>query len=731
MTSIKNLYILSLVSDQTTPDDCQTIVSTNPIQEPVIDNGTIFSLIIVTATNDGKDIEKIEGKYVFGSNVDEKISCIFNQPDLILTCGNIADETVFKKIQTDFTERTNTEIQNILKDSPYPGDTDFQKWLNTFVGGVAMNLCVSHFMTFDQDKIGSPFGKILVCLPPCDITPEILTQNWFRYLSFTTRIVQCIVKNSCCFDFTFPDCPDEVEPPQVEPPVEPPEVEPPENCPDVTEPSNNDTHQQHYHVNLNNSKPLHSPPKKNINCELISVNSGETSTSFELISVNSEQTKPDFEMMSINSNKVFTSNLDCEMMSISSGETLSSSVNLELVSVHSIEPPVETPEPPVVTPEPPVETPEPTPEIICNCPCLIGKLWAVELERLWKGWFHCFGKGPCYKFDIAIFCAISGYACFFEERIKCLCFKLHCFDEKINKKIEDLCKKIKDGCDAITEKTQDFDDKFKQSLDLITSTLILGLESITTSHQDAISKITIHSENKKGDINSHVNNALTRLNDQKNQHLTTLNLSKNQHIKDIDERKSKIIKEICKIVEEKEAILDKAGATWKKRLAECSQVQKNKIREFSEAQKKKILECIEERHEEQKKVLESIEERLEEQKKKIQECFEEGLEEQKKKIQECFEEGLEKQKKKIRKFTENLLIKQKKKFDDYIIEKLTSGKIRSIMLNIDSNSSSSKRNGSGLHNYGNTTSTRIENLENEMGDIREILTYVRKHYESS
>ena len=160
---------------------------------------TIHTLIRVDPTDDGKNIKKIDAVYSFGLSTSDKIIFQLCDPDFlkVFKCEEDQD-TLFDRLHADFVKREQDEIDILLDKSPYPGSTEFQKWINTFVGSSSVTLSTFHWLMHDGECIGFPFGPIEHCFPPCKFSICLLNQNMFKYLTFLVKMIKCISPKCQC-----------------------------------------------------------------------------------------------------------------------------------------------------------------------------------------------------------------------------------------------------------------------------------------------------------------------------------------------------------------------------------------------------------------------------------------------------------------------------------------------------------------------------------------------------
>ncbi len=187
MAEIKALHILI--------ENCKLeVVEINESETNLLTpSKTIHTLIRVDPTEDGKNIKKIYAVYSFGLSTSDKIIFQLCDPDFlkVFKCEEDQD-TLFDRLHADFVKREQEEIDALLDKSPYPGTTEFQKWVNTFVGSASVTLSTFHWLMHDGECIGCPFGPIEHCFPPCKFNICLLNQNMFKYLSFLVKMIKCI-----------------------------------------------------------------------------------------------------------------------------------------------------------------------------------------------------------------------------------------------------------------------------------------------------------------------------------------------------------------------------------------------------------------------------------------------------------------------------------------------------------------------------------------------------------
>lgn len=293
MTEVQQLYIL-------TDSNCE-ITASNTLLTPETE---IYSLVTVTPNQNGDDVDMIQGKYVYGNAPGQEVMFVEDCANLgpIVICPG---STLLEKIKLNFLSKTQEQICEILQESIYPGDTEIQKYVNTFVGGIAMTFFTYKMAALDQSEINMPFNPFCPCSPLQDIELTDLTNSLFNYYSYMIAVMKCL-----------PICP-------------------------------------------------------------------------------------------------------------------------------------------------------------------IGKLWLLEVYKTWTVWgADCFEDGPCYHNDVAIYCTIQGFSCYFYETVQKICDKIDDFEELVKKAIEEICSKLEEALQKIDEKCQEFEEKFEKALCTITCTGMMIVKMI-------------------------------------------------------------------------------------------------------------------------------------------------------------------------------------------------------------------------------------------------------------
>jgi len=409
---IKPLTILTI--------DCQTFASENDDILPSSTSPTSFpySIIKVKPTEDGQDISEITGCYIYGLCSDEKVLCEFKELELtkVFKCQSSEDsDSLFTRIHKDFVIRSAAQKDQVLKDSSYPGETELQKWTNTFSGSVAVTLCTFAWMMHDQKSICNPFGPIDPCFPPCELSIYLLNQSIFRYVRYIIDMIKCI------------------DPPDLDRTI----------C-----------------------------LKKVCSCK------GKKN--------------------------------EC---------------------------------------------------------CLIGRLWGCEIERLYCIWFKCFPCGPKLKYEVAIYCAIQGFACYFSEKKQKVVKKIKEFDQKVYKACDLIQGKVNEALKTIEEAHNKAQTNGKNLLntistsreaaeDSISNKQTKAVEEITKTHQDRVSKLRETGDQiNKSIIHSGVK-AKNAMNKTRGQMLESMDLHEAETDHTLTELHKKLVKSISSVkIPQKKAMI--------------------------------------------------------------------------------------------------------------------------------------------------------------------------------
>ena len=196
MSKVQSLYILSKI------EDCECIIqATN--DSPITPQTLPYSLVTVLPNDDNTDVQTIRGKYVYGCLDCPQVKEFIYDPanlDPIFMC---AGDNLIQKLQLLWLS-TPADVQcEILHNSIYPGDTDIQRYINSFTGGMAMTLftykmaitlpCLESDECDKKLPFGdAPFGPFNPCSPIQDVTLEVLSRNLYKYYTYLINFSKCI-----------------------------------------------------------------------------------------------------------------------------------------------------------------------------------------------------------------------------------------------------------------------------------------------------------------------------------------------------------------------------------------------------------------------------------------------------------------------------------------------------------------------------------------------------------
>ena len=189
-----------------------------------------YAIIEVDPTPNGNIIRNLHSRYVYGPNRGEYIETtledfnlrsVFSNDypetdsvlDIVLDCYrrmiNSSREKVIHPTEPELNgSLTNPETgelkfesnshNNAINPLSFPGDTETEQFINSFMTGIASNLSIFGIIRQNQTKIGSPFHPVIIQLPDCpDDNPEsYCTRKVGKYLSFYTRLLQAICRGN-------------------------------------------------------------------------------------------------------------------------------------------------------------------------------------------------------------------------------------------------------------------------------------------------------------------------------------------------------------------------------------------------------------------------------------------------------------------------------------------------------------------------------------------------------
>ena len=96
------------------------------------------------------------------------------------------------KLMNIFSELILSESHNkiILKGIDYPGSDERQKFINAFVAGASLILCVYNILgqsskdVFTKNSSNNPFYPLNLGFPSIDVTPNLLNQQLYNYIEY-------------------------------------------------------------------------------------------------------------------------------------------------------------------------------------------------------------------------------------------------------------------------------------------------------------------------------------------------------------------------------------------------------------------------------------------------------------------------------------------------------------------------------------------------------------------
>jgi len=151
----------------------------------------VYSSIKVVPDDNLKNIKSITCTYNYGKKFADKYRCSFNNPDPTnLMVGDSDDLST--KLMNIFSELILSESHNkiILKGIEYPGCDERQKFINAFVAGASLILCVYNILgqsskdVFTKNSSNNPFYPLNLGFPSIEVTPNLLNQQLYNYIEY-------------------------------------------------------------------------------------------------------------------------------------------------------------------------------------------------------------------------------------------------------------------------------------------------------------------------------------------------------------------------------------------------------------------------------------------------------------------------------------------------------------------------------------------------------------------
>ena len=167
----------------------------------------VYSIIEVIPDENNENIKLIKGVYNYGKKFDDKYRCTFSTPDLT-SILNGKGSSLLSRLKYLFDDLLTSDSHNdmILKGIEYTGNTERQKFINAFVSGVSIILCVYDILgksantMYNTDSLDSsgnfsngnfrssvasnPFYPLNLCFPNINVDINLLNQNFYNYVSY-------------------------------------------------------------------------------------------------------------------------------------------------------------------------------------------------------------------------------------------------------------------------------------------------------------------------------------------------------------------------------------------------------------------------------------------------------------------------------------------------------------------------------------------------------------------
>ena len=151
----------------------------------------IYSILEIVPDKDFRNIAVIKGLYNYGRKINDRQKCKFNQPNFLDVIDGSGSDLVNRLINL-FQDMIRDEQLSglILKGLKYPGASEQQKFINAFVSGAAMILCMAEFIKGaadiedNKELYKNPVYPLNLCFPSLKISPIILNSHFYHYLAY-------------------------------------------------------------------------------------------------------------------------------------------------------------------------------------------------------------------------------------------------------------------------------------------------------------------------------------------------------------------------------------------------------------------------------------------------------------------------------------------------------------------------------------------------------------------
>ncbi len=181
MTRIEPLYILTTTKGI-------KITNYNPNYKK---DNKIYSYIEVVPDDTYENIKQIKGVYKYGKKINNNYKCTFNDPDPMEYVKGEGD-TLKNRLISIFRDMIINDQLNtaIVKGISSTGDTEQQRFVNSFVAGISLILCVYDFIkkstSDEEDNIieKNPLHPLNLFFPKLPIEPDLLNPNLYSFISY-------------------------------------------------------------------------------------------------------------------------------------------------------------------------------------------------------------------------------------------------------------------------------------------------------------------------------------------------------------------------------------------------------------------------------------------------------------------------------------------------------------------------------------------------------------------
>ena len=151
----------------------------------------IYSYIEVIPDDKYENIKQIKGIYKYGKKINDQFKSTFNNPDPLEFVKGDGD-TLKERLVSIFRNMIiNDELNSfIIKGISSPGDSEQQRFINSFIAGISLILCVYEFIKKSNSNEEStileknPLHPLNIFFPKLPIEPNLLNPNLYNFISY-------------------------------------------------------------------------------------------------------------------------------------------------------------------------------------------------------------------------------------------------------------------------------------------------------------------------------------------------------------------------------------------------------------------------------------------------------------------------------------------------------------------------------------------------------------------